>query len=150
VAIALEDDRVFEAGRSVRIHRSGAEQKIEIEFLRRQHGRAVLKLKDVDSIAAAERIVGAELLIAEDELPAPSPGSFYTFQLKGCRVFAANEEYLGSVTDVIDSGGTEILQVNGDTEELLIPFAQSYLKKIDIGGRRIDVDLPEGLRGINR
>ena len=37
-------------------------------------------------------------------------GWFYTFELKGCRVFAG-EECIGSVTDVLDYGGTEILKV---------------------------------------
>jgi ribosomal 30S subunit maturation factor RimM len=70
--------------------------------------------------------------------------------LKGCRVFAADGEYIGTVTDVLDSGGTEILKVDLESEETLIPFAQAYLKKIDVERRRIDVDLPEGLRGLNR
>jgi ribosomal 30S subunit maturation factor RimM len=50
----------------------------------------------------------------------------------------------------VDSGGTEILKVDLGEEETLIPFAQSYLKKVDLEQRRIDVELPEGLRDLNR
>ena len=60
-------------------------------------------------------------------LPAPKEGWFYTFQLKGCRVFAADGEYIGTVTDVLDSGGTEILKVDQEKEETLIPFARVVL-----------------------
>ena len=123
----------------------------EVEYFRRQHGRCVLKVKGIDSISDAERIVGAEIRIPKDELLEAEEGKFYTFQLKGCRVFQ-NEEYIGTVSDVLDMGGSEILKVDREDseEETLIPFAYSYLKKIDLDQRRIDVDLPEGLRDINK
>jgi ribosomal 30S subunit maturation factor RimM len=40
--------------------------------------------------------------------------------------------------------------VDRGKDETLIPFAQSYLKKIDLQRRRIEVDLPEGLRELNK
>ena len=83
-------------------------------------------------------------------MPAPEEGSYYTFQLKGCQVFAADGDYIGTVTDVLGSGGAEILKVDREDEETLIPFAQSYMKKIDLDQRRIEVDLPEGLRDLNK
>jgi ribosomal 30S subunit maturation factor RimM len=42
---------------------------------------------------------------------------------------AVDGEYLGTITDVLDSSGTEILKVERENEETLIPFAQSYLKE---------------------
>lgn len=122
----------------------------EIEFFRRQHGRCVIKLRGIDTISDAEKYIGSEIKIPASEVSSPKEGWFYTFQLKGCRVFAVDGEYIGTVTDVLDSGGVEILKVDLETEETLIPFAQPYLKKIDVAQRRIDVDLPEGLRGLNR
>ena len=145
----LEDDRVFEAGRGLTIAIGSLDQSSEVEFFRRQHGRSVLKLRGIDTISKAQQIVGAELRIERRGLPAPVQGSFYTFQLKGCRVFQGSGECLGIVTDVLDSGGAQILKVDREGEEILIPFAQSYLKKIDLDQRRIDVDLPEGLRELN-
>jgi 16S rRNA processing protein RimM len=70
--------------------------------------------------------------------------------LKGCRVYAADGEYIGDVTDVLDAGGSEILKVDRGTEETLIPFAQEYLRSIDLDQQRIEVNLPEGLRDLNK
>jgi 16S rRNA processing protein RimM len=122
----------------------------QIEFFRRQHGRCVAKFKGIDSISEAERYIGSEVKIAADELPEPEPGSFYTFQLKGCRVYAVDGEYPGDVTDVLDAGGNEILKVDRGEEETLIPFAQEYLLSIDLDQQRIEVKLPEGLRDLNK
>ena len=145
----LEDERNFEPGRRLVICGKSGEHEAEVEFFRRQHGRCVVKFLTVDSISEAEKIVGCEIRIRKCDLLAPESGSFYTFHLKGCRVFD-NDEFIGVVTDVLDTTGVEILKVDRDEEEILIPFAQSYLKKIDLERQRIDVDLPEGLRDINK
>ena len=147
----LEDDAVFGSGRRVIL--SGArtaERETEIDFFRRQHGRCVVKFQGIDGISEAEKYIGAEVKIPAGELPEPEEGFYYTFQLKGCQVFAADGEYIGIITDVVDSGGAEILEVDRDGKETLIPFAESYLKSIDLDQRRIEVDLPEGLRDLNK
>jgi len=150
--VTLEDDRIFQPGRQVRLTKDSTKRQTEIEYFRWQHGRAVIKLSAIESIDDAERMVGAELSIPASEITPLDEGSFYTFQLKGCRVFAAGasgDEYLGVVTDVLDAGGREILKVDHEKKELLIPFAKSFLKKIDLAGQRIDVELPDGLRELN-
>jgi 16S rRNA processing protein RimM len=146
----FEDDTVFEPGRRVILSASnGSERDTEIEFFRHQHGRCVAKFHGIDSISDAEKCVGNEVKIPVDTLPAAKAGWFYTFQLKGCRVFQRGE-YIGTITDVLDSGGGQILKVDLGSEETLIPFAESYLKKIDLDDHRIEVDLPEGLRDLNK
>ncbi len=127
-----------------------AEREAEIDFFRRQHGRCVMKFRGIDGISEAEKYVGAIIKVRAGDLPEPEEGSYYTFQLKGCQVFAADGDYIGTVTDVLNSGGTEILKVDCEDEETLIPFAESYLKSIDLDRRRIEVDLPEGLRDLNK
>ena len=145
----LEDDRIFEPGSRL-ILTSPAERTVEVEFFRRQHGHCVIKFRGIDTISEAQLYVGSEIRIPASELTAPQEGWFFTFQLKGCSVFAVNGEYLGIVTDVLDLGGAEILKVDRDNHETLIPFAISYVKKIDVHQHRIEVDLPEGLRDLNK
>lgn len=147
----LEEDSTFCPGQSVTVSRGpSGEWKTEIESFRKQHGRCVIKFRGMDSISEAEKYIGAEVQIAAAELTPPKQGWFYTFQLRGCQVFAESGDCIGTITDVLDSGGTEILKVESGNEETLIPFTQSYLKKIDLDQRRIDVDLPDDLRDLNR
>ena len=149
VEVLLEDDRVFESGRKLTVIRGIGTEDSEIEFSRKQHGHLVVKLRGVDSISAVEKLVGSELAVLEKDLPPVEEGSFYTFQLKGCQV-VAGDETLGTVTDVLDGGGTPILKVEGRDGEILIPFAQSFLRKMDLEQRRIEMSLPDGLRDLNR
>ena len=137
---------MFEPGRKVLV----GQAEMEIESFRRQHGRCVAKFKGIDTIDEVERFVGKEMRIAADEVPEVEDGWFYTFQLKGCRVYAADGEYIGDVTDVLDAGGSDILKVDRGNEETLIPFAQEYLQTVDLEQKKIVVNLPEGLRDLNK
>ena len=146
----LEDDAVFEPGRSVILSGMGRDaRETEIELFRRQHGRCIVKFRGIDSIAAAQQYVGSEIRIPADTLPALKEGWFYTFELKGCEVFTTDGEFIGTITDVL-SGGTEILKVDRGNAETLIPFAQSYVKGIDRAQRRVEVELPADLRNLNK
>ena len=147
----LEDDALFGTGRLVILSAAKTvEREAEIDFFRRQHGRCVIKFRGIDGISEAEKYIGAEIKIPAGDLPAPEEGAYYTFQLKGCQVFAADGDYIGIITDVLGSGGAEILKVDRENEETLIPFAQLYIKEIDIDQRRVKVELPEDLRELNR
>ena len=147
----LEEDAIFAPGRRVILSAEKcAELETEIEFFRRQHGRCVIKLRGMNSISEAEKYVGHKIKIRMDALPAAKEGWFYTFQLKGCEVITTDGQYVGNVTDVISSGGSEILKVDRDNKETLIPFAETYMKTIDLNQRRIEVELPEDLRDLNK
>jgi len=151
VDLILDDDRLLDPGRMIQMEIGGSRRTVKIEFFRRQHGRFVMKFAGIDSIDDAEKIIGAELRIAEADIPAAKEGSFYTFHLRGCRVYAGPDgEYIGDVTDITDGGGTQLLQVGSGKDEMLIPFAESIVKKVDLAARRIEVELPEGLRELNK
>jgi 16S rRNA processing protein RimM len=159
VELILDDDRFLASGRQMLMDIGGNKRIVKIEFFRRQHGRFVMKFTGIDSIEDAEQIIGAELRIPQAEIPEAEEGSFYTFHLRGCRVYAlhgrdegdgSDGEYIGDVTDVVDGGGTQLLQVGSGKEETLIPFAESIVKKVDLAARRIEVELPKGLRELNK
>ena len=149
IELTLEDDRLFNPGRKVTLAGRN-EREAEIEFFRRQHGHCVIKFCGIDHISDAEKLIGSEIRIEAGQVSPLEDGWFYTFRLKGCRVFAVSGEYVGTITDVLDHGGTQVLKVDCENEETLIPFAQEFLKKIDLDQKRIEVDLPEGLRGLNK
>jgi 16S rRNA processing protein RimM len=39
--------------------------------------------------------------------------------------------------------------VKGAKGEVLVPFAKSYLRKVDVENRRVEMALPEGLADLN-
>jgi 16S rRNA processing protein RimM len=120
-----------------------------IEDFRFQHGRWVAKLKGINSIAEAEGWIGAQVSIRQSEWPTAEPGSFFSFDVEGCTVYAAGEA-IGTVKRILDYAGATLLQLEADGEEILVPFVRSFLKEIDTAGKRIEMELPEGLIELNK
>jgi len=84
--------------------------------------------------------------VERDEVPAPPEGSFYVFELVGCRAVDARHGELGTVVDLVDGpGGALIVVERPDGSRLPIPFVESFLVGVDREARRIDWKLPEGL-----
>ena len=125
----------------------GAGEPYEVESAWFHDGRLVLKFRGVDSISEAEKLVGAEVRVPQSERIALEPGEFFHSDLIGCEVVDRQTgESLGRVTDWDDSGGCGLLVVD---RGLMIPFARSICVEIDPAGRRIAVELPDGLKDLN-
>jgi 16S rRNA processing protein RimM len=107
----------------------------------------VFKFRGIDSIADAEPLRGAELRIPREHRAPLPEGEYYQSDLVGCEVVDRNSgEKLGVVTGWREYGGPPLLEVNvGQGEPQLVPFAGAICVGIDVPGRRIVVDLPEGL-----
>ncbi len=61
-------------------------------------------------------------------------------------VAGANPVTIGEIENVDRTAGpVALLVVNGAAGEVLIPFAVSYLRKIDLAARRVEMALREGL-----
>jgi 16S rRNA processing protein RimM len=103
-----------------------------------------LKFAGIDSVEEAETIRNADICVAETDAVALDEGEFYDWQLEGCDVVTADGESIGTVRELMRTGGTENLVVEGE-KEYLIPFAESICIEVDIEKKRIVIDPPEGL-----
>lgn len=112
-----------------------------------QKGRVVLKFIGYDSIEAASRFIGWELTVPEAERVELPEDEFYEWELAGCRVETIEGEWLGTVREIMRTGGVEMLVVQAATGErdYLIPMAEDICVLMDIENKLIRVDPPEGL-----
>ena len=112
------------------------------------HGdRVVLKLGGYDSPEEAAALAGCELAVPESEAVELEEGEFYDWQLEGCRAETVEGRQLGTVREVLHTGGEAPVLVIRDEggRENLVPFAESICVEIDTGAKLIRVDAPEGL-----
>ena len=123
----------------------GTRRDLKIENAWFQKDRIVITFAGVDSPEAAESLRNAEICVTESEAAHLDEGEFFDWQLEGCDVVTSDGEPLGTVREVMRTGGTEILVVNGPEKEYLIPFAESICTEVDIDKKMIRVDPPEGL-----
>ena len=113
-------------------------------------GRVVLKFAQVDSMAEAENLRGFDVVIPREERMPLEGDAVYVSDLLGVRVIDVSRggaTEAGEITDVEPEGaGPAMLVVRTPRgDELLIPFVRAYLRKMDIEGKRLEMDLPQGL-----
>jgi 16S rRNA processing protein RimM len=132
--------------RRVYLFGDGSEHTVESVWF--HGGEPVFKFAGVDTISAAEPLRGAEVRVPFSERTPAGPGEYFLSDLIGCEVFDARTgARLGAVSGCAEPGGQVLLEVG---EELLVPLVKEICVSIDPAARRIVVDLPEGLEGLNR
>ncbi|MGC9158161.1 MAG: ribosome maturation factor RimM [Terracidiphilus sp.] len=109
-------------------------------------GGVVLHFAGVDSIAAAEALRGLVVGLPRAERAVLPEDEVYIGDLIGC---ALVDVAAGGADVDRTAGPVALLMVRGAAGEVLIPFARSYLRKIDLEARRVEMALPEGLTGLN-
>ena len=116
-------------------------------------GGVVLHFSGVDSISSAEELKGLVVAIPQADRAPLAADETYIGDLIGCvlvDVAGAATVNVGEIEDVDRSAGpVPLLVVRGASGEVLIPFAKSYLRKLDLEGRRVEMALPEGLVDLN-
>ena len=136
---------------------AGSPREIAVENAWFQRERVVLKFEGIDSIDDAEGLRGVEVAIPLAERAPLEEGSVYISDLVGCRVYDLNcgGAEIGEIVDVDrETSSTELLIIRrpggrGSAAEVLVPFVRDYLAGMDIGARRLEMRLPEGLLEIN-
>ena len=124
----------------------GEAREVRVERCFAHKHRFVLKLAGIDSIAEAETLRGAELRIAESELKALPEGSYYYHQLAGLHVDDEQGFTIGVVESVMETGAdTRVLVVRTPEGETLLPFADAFVRSVDLARGRIVAARPEYL-----
>jgi 16S rRNA processing protein RimM len=138
---------------------------LEVELVNHwlHKGGIVLHFAQSDSISSAEALAGLHVAIPWEQRAALGEDEVYVGDLIGCSVIdVAGQDETGQhqtnaaavevgVIEDVDraSGPAPMLVIRGAKGEILIPFAKSYLKKIDLEARRVEMALPEGLVDLN-
>ena len=109
----------------------------------RVHGRGlVARLEGITDREVARTLVGAEIAVLREQLPALTEGDYYWADLIGLRVLTEDGLELGVIDYLFETGANDVLVVKGDRERL-IPYVQGdVIKGIDLeqGEMRVDWD----------
>ncbi|MGD9630095.1 MAG: ribosome maturation factor RimM [Pyrinomonadaceae bacterium] len=124
---------------------NGGIRELKIENAWFQNERIVLKFEGVDSIESADPLRGADICIPEAEAADLDEGEFFDWQLEGCSAITVEGDTLGTVRELMRTGGPEILVIDGKEKEYLVPFTESICTVVDVENKKIVIDPPEGL-----
>ena len=117
----------------------------EIESLRFHKGFVIIKFTDINDINSAEEIRDFEIRIPEEEILPLKENEYYINQLIGFEVMTVEGKLLGNVSDILITGGVDVLVVNGEEKEYMIPAALELITEVNEREKRITVKPIPGL-----
>lgn len=127
----------------------GIRRELKVEGFWPHKGLLVLKFAGVDSISEAEALVCCELQVPRRARAKLESGWTYVSDLVGCVVFDGDRE-IGKIEDVqFGAGEAPLLIVKAKSTEYQIPYAEAYLKNVDLECKQIQMLLPEGVLELN-
>ena len=72
---------------------------------------------------------------------------YHVQQLLGCSSFLEDGSLVGKVVDVLNLPGQDVLVIQGEGRETLIPFVRQLVPTVDIAGKRLIV-IPPTISGV--
>jgi 16S rRNA processing protein RimM len=124
--------------------RGTEEREVVLAGARPQVKRILAAFAGVRGREAAAELTNGTLWADDSVLPDPGPGVAYAFQLVGLRVETTEGRVLGTLAELMTSAANPIYVVRGE-REWLIPGIPEVVRRVDLKGGVITVDLPAGL-----
>ena len=118
------------------------EQKSPVKIIdgRKQGKGLVALLPGFEDREQAITLVGQQIFVERDQLPATVEGEYYWAELEGLEVHTTNGDVLGRVDRLMETGANDVLVIRGEREHL-VPFIHGqYVKRVDLESGLIEVD----------
>jgi len=119
---------------------------VTIESTRAHGDRALVKFVEIATPEEIQDFREWTIEIPESEARVLEPDEYFLHDLAGLHLIDARGVDRGEIVEAYEGGGGVLLNVrrrDGKTYE--VPFAQEICTEIDLRGKKIVVDLPEGI-----
>jgi 16S rRNA processing protein RimM len=116
-----------------------------IERSRAHAGRALVKFAEIESPEEIADLRGWTIEIDESEARPLEENEYFLHDLVGLTLVDAEGRERGKVVDTEEGAGGLLLNVERDGRRYDVPFVAEICIDVDLGQRRIVVNLPEGL-----
>ena len=121
--------------------------KFNLEYIQFGYKSNKMKIEGIDNKKQANEIKNLIVYISRDQMPEIQEEEYYLIDLVGCNVFDQNDQIIGIVQDVLSLKANDILVLNSNKKELLIPLIDDVVKLIDIKNKKILIKIIPGLLG---
>jgi 16S rRNA processing protein RimM len=102
----------------------------------------LLKLKGIVRKDQADALVGSAVHVHREDLEPPEEGEFFHGDLVGLEAVTPEGKRLGVVEEVWSTGPVPNLCIRDGKEELLVPFAEEFVPKVDLEAGKVTVIPP--------
>ena len=119
---------------------------IRAKGARYSNSKVILKLEGIDDCDAALALKGRYIAVTRDNAVKLAPGTYFICDLIGCKVISDETGELGILSDVLQTGASDVYVIKREkARDLLVPAIKDVVRHINLQQKIIHVHLLEGL-----
>ena len=117
-------------------------EPVQIFLEKVKSDKLIAGIKGISSCSQANLLKNKELFIKRSDFPKLSDGEFYHVDLIGLKVFKIDNDFLGTVTDVVNFGAGDILEIEIINSKKIVyhPFQGDFIYSVDLANSIIIID----------
>ncbi|MBL1225152.1 ribosome maturation factor RimM [Enterococcus sp. BWR-S5] len=120
--------------------------QLVIKSHRKHKNFDIVSFEEHLSINDVEKYRDGILKIEKDQVGELEDNEFYYHEIIGLKVFDEAGTELGKIKEILSPGANDVWVVQRvKKKDLLLPYIESVVKKVDVANGQVVVEIPEGL-----
>lgn len=120
-------------------------EEVHIKTVSFHKNLVILTFEEYDNINDVLKFKDKELFIKSEDKKELDEDSYYIGDILFAKVFDKNNNYLGTVTEIIQGAKNDVYVIKSEKKEGMVPAVKEFVKKVDLNNNRIIIDPIEGM-----
>ncbi|MFQ3038298.1 ribosome maturation factor RimM [Neisseria cinerea] len=120
--------------------KDGKTVSVTLEAGKVVNGELQVKFEGIDDRDSAFSLRGYTIEIPREAFAPTEEGEYYWADLVGMTVVNKDHTVLGKVSNLMETGANDVLMIDGEHGQILIPFVSQYIETVDTGSKTITAD----------
>ena len=141
-----EDNKRFDRLEKVYIKNKEKLKEYQIEEVKYHKDMILIKFRGIENPEQADLLRNSYLIVDRETEEPLEAGRYYIVDMIGLDVFTDDNEYLGKLEDIYNTGSNDIYVVKNELgKQVLLPAIEDVIKNIDMDNKKVIVHLIPGL-----
>ena len=141
-----DDITRFDDLKTVYVESNKTKKQYEIEEVKYHKNLVLIKFEGIENPEQADLLRNSYLIVDRETEEPLEAGRYYIVDMIGLDVFTDDNEYLGKLEDIYNTGSNDIYVVKNELgKQVLLPAIEDVIKNIDMDNKKVIVHLIPGL-----
>ena len=128
------------------IKNKSGQTEYKIQEIKYHKNMVLIKFEGIKNPEQADLLRNSYLIVDRETEEPLEPGRYYIVDMIGLDVFTDDNEYLGKLEDIYNTGSNDIYVVKNELgKQVLLPAIKDVIKNIDMDNKKVIVHLIPGL-----
>ena len=128
------------------IKNKSGQTEYKIQEVKYHKNMVLIKFEGIENPEQADLLRNSYLIVDRETEEPLEAGRYYIVDMIGLDVFTDDNEYLGKLEDIYNTGSNDIYVVKNELgKQVLLPAIEDVIKNIDMDNKKVIVHLITGL-----